>query len=412
MGGAALAYDIISGNVIFDENTLIQFIEHGFEWENDYHWLTTAQQLGFLDDLIQALLPYVYEILGYWGSIWDFIPSDYLDEALEMLDPVESAPLIAQTKRFNSEIADKYGVNLQKAKDAGANITIISGYGIPSVTGLQEHSDAIIRAKDTSGALCAPFGQRFADGYKTANTACSDPTHNHLSPSMELDASTCWLPENTWFVNELYHGMQRHDPYSASLMYMQLLSKNPLKSVHESAAYPQFRDSSNPCNPITIKFNHSKPGYLSSEDSSIIISNNLTDSSVDVYGIRAQGVNITFEDFDVKTIKKGRSIEIKFTGDIPEESLTRCAITVTYVANKTLTPIGSKQFSFTIMNGAPVEYDESNPFTDADFPIITFDANDRIKNSPFAALIDAIRTLLIKFFKVFVDIMKIIARMN
>lgn len=59
IGGAALAYDLASCNAALDEECLLRFIEHGMRWEEDYDWLVKAQQLGFLDKVINALIPYV-----------------------------------------------------------------------------------------------------------------------------------------------------------------------------------------------------------------------------------------------------------------------------------------------------------------------------------------------------------------
>ncbi len=412
MGGAALAYDVLSGNLAFDEKTLVNFLEYGFELETDYHWLVEAQELGFLDDFLAALVPYVHAVLGYWGSIWDFIPLDYFDETVKLLDPIESKPLIEQTTAYHNTIMKNYGVNLNKAKEAGVNISILAGTGMPSVTGLQENSDAIIRTKDTTGAECAPYGKRFSDGYKTLNTSCGDAAHNHLSPSMEIDASCAWLPENTWYVDGLFHGMELYDSYTMDFVVRQLLSENPMKSVHDDEAYPQFHAASSRSGAIHAKFDKSTEGYISSDDGAIIIKNTTLESDINVYAVKAQGIDVAFEKFDVKTIKAGKSIKIKFTGEIPDESLTRAAVTVYYIECGSLTPVGSRTFDFTVMNGDAAEYDAAKPYTDADFPAITFDAPDNIKDSPFASLISAFRTLIIKTLKYIIGIVQIFASLG
>ncbi len=71
IGGALLAYDILADKVEFDEETLLYFIENGMMLEEDYNWLVKAQELGFLDDVIHYLRPYMLQILGNWGSIWE-----------------------------------------------------------------------------------------------------------------------------------------------------------------------------------------------------------------------------------------------------------------------------------------------------------------------------------------------------
>lgn len=409
MGGAALAYDALSNQVSFDEKTLIEFLEYGFGWETDYHWIVEAQRLGFLDDFIRELIPYVKQVLGYWVSMWDFVPLDYFDDLIATLDPVESAPLIEKTTVFHETIMKHYGENLNAAKDAGVNITILAGTGLPSVTGLQENSDAIIRTKDTTGAECAPYGQRFSDGYRTLNTMCDNPTHNHLSPSMEIDASCAWLPDNTWFVDGLFHGMELSDSYTMDLVMRQLLSKHPMQDVYADNAFPQFHAASSRAETVHAQFDKSAEGYLSSDDTALIIRNTTLESDVNIYGVKVQGADLEFESFDVKTVKAGKSIKLKFTGDLPETSLTRVSVTVYYIACGSYTPVGSRTFDFTLMNGEPVAYDSANPYAAADFPKVADNAPDKVKESPYAALLSAFRLLLNKIYRYILDIIKIFA---
>ncbi|MBQ8210885.1 MAG: hypothetical protein IJZ35_09920 [Clostridia bacterium] len=391
MGGAALAYDIAVQNVVFDENTLVKFLEHGFNNETDFHWLTAAQSLGFLDDLLAEAVPYICELLYTWSSIWDFIPNEYLDEVIDVVDADYYSEIIAKTKVFHEQIMANYGINLKTAQSNGAKISIITGCGIPSVTGLQQNSDAIIRTADTTGAVCAPYGQRFSDGYVTLKTSCTDATHNHLSPSMEIDASACWLPDNSWFVDGLYHGMENHDEYSQALMLKQLLSAEPLADVYADTNYPQFKTTTNNSSSVYAAFDNGAEGYLDSDDKYLLITNITTVSTIDIYDVTFNGTDIEVEDFMVKTVKSGNTIKLKIEGYIPEVSLVRGSVTISYLTYGSVTPIGTQTFDFTIMNGEAVAYDASNPYSDVDF---VADVCDDVKSSPFASLYAAFAKFL------------------
>ena len=65
IGGAGIAYDAMVENSEFDEESLFRFIENGTMMEENMNWLVKAQQLGFLDDILNSLVPYLKEILGY-----------------------------------------------------------------------------------------------------------------------------------------------------------------------------------------------------------------------------------------------------------------------------------------------------------------------------------------------------------
>lgn len=368
-GGAALAYDIMSGNVKLDEYTLIYFIQHGLVSEDNFKWLTQAQQLGFLDDVIENLLPYIYDVIGYFPSIWDFIPTEYYEDVKALrLDPVESAALIEKSDYVHYEIMEKYNENLSKCiDDYGMNVTIIAGTGNPSVTGLGENSDAIISTNDSTGATCAHFGERFNDGYTGLKTTCSNPLHNHVSPSFEVDGSTAYLPENTWYVDELFHGMTFLDSYTLNLALTTLLTDR-ITDVYSDADYPQFHVSTNANNCIYAYFDNSAEGQVSSADEYLCIENISKENVLTVSSVEFCGAPLKVNAIDLPAIEPGKTLRLKLSGNLPEESLRLMQVNIDYYCDgRILTPNGSRTFNFTVMNGEPVVYDETEPFVPADF---------------------------------------------
>ncbi len=351
IGGAGILYDCFNGDIDFDEECLIRFIEHGTRTEEDYNWLVKAQQLGFIDKILEALIPEIFPTLGYWGSLWDFCPADkYEAMKKKLLDSQESAPLIATSDRFHYEILPSMGEKLQKCiDDYGMNITIISGTGNSIVTGLKENSDGIITTNASTGAYCAPLGERFADGYVQKND-CGGK--NKISPDMDIDASTAYLPDNTWFVDGLFHGMTFWDNYSRSLMLTTLLTDN-ITDVYSDPDYPQFRDTSNPSHCVYAAFNTANPGILDGDATSLIITNCCWENSVKLSAIHVDGLDIDFE-LERVTLAPGESVEIPFTGEIPELSKKVFSITV-YYTTETVTPLGYRTQNFTVMNGEAVE---------------------------------------------------------
>ena len=71
-------------------------------------------------------------------------------------------------------------------------------------------ADALIDTQYTSGgATCSDYGSTLGDDY-VCKANCG---HNHLSPDNRIDASTCALPENTWFIEGQYHGQYFYEDY-------------------------------------------------------------------------------------------------------------------------------------------------------------------------------------------------------
>ncbi len=351
IGGAGILFDAFNCDIDFDEECLIRFIEHGTMTEEDYNWLVKAQQLGFVDTLLEELIPEIFPSLGYWGSLWDFCPADkYEDLKKRLLDAEESTPLIEKCDRFHYELLPTMGEKLQKCiDDYGMNITIIAGTGNRIVTGLMENSDGIITTNAATGAYCAPIGERFADGYVQKNP-CGGK--NKVSPDMDIDASTAYLPDNTWFVDGLFHGMTFKDSYTASLLLTTLLTDN-ITDVYSDPDYPQFRDTSNPAHGVYAEFNTADPGILDGEATSLIITNCSKQNDVKLTAIHVDGLDIKF-DLEKVTLAPGESVEVPFTGEIPEVSKKVFSITV-YYTNSTITPLGYRTQNFTVVNGDAVE---------------------------------------------------------
>ncbi len=351
IGGAGFAYDLATAQVKLDEDCLLRFIEHGMRLEEDYDWLVKAHQLGFLDAVANNLIPYATEIMLYWGSIWDFMPSHKYEEAKAMLlDKEENAVLIAKSDRFHYEILPQISTKLNECIDNGMNISIIAGTGNRIVTGLDEDSDGIITTQCATGATCAPYGKRFADGYTQINPC--DGKYK-VSPSMNIDASTAYLPDNTWFVNGLFHGMTYWDNYTRKLLMTLVLTDN-LTDVYSDEAFPQFRDTSNPSHTVYAEFNGDMPGYLSDESNALIITNVCSKGNVRIQSVTMDGTNLKFKINPLKTLKPGESVEIAFTGEVPEVSKLRSSLTICYTVDN-ITPVGYRHQYFTVMNGEAVE---------------------------------------------------------
>ncbi len=367
LGGASLAYDLMSNQGKLDEYGLIQYIEHGMKWEEDYHVLVEAEQLGFVDALVGELVPQIIDVVRYWQSLWDFIPVEHYEELkAELLDPVECAELIERSDYMHYEIMSPQGENyfgkgFKKAQDIGTNIYIMAGYNVKSVSGGEVTSDAIIPTASATGATVAPFGQRFNDGYKQK----FDTGYYQVSPCMTIDASTSYIPHHTWFVENYYHGMTTSDPFSKELLFTLLLSDKSY-DVHTMQGYPQFHETTNPSHGVHAMFSDSQEGYLSSKDKALVVTNCSAINDITVMSINARGLDIDFS-FEPFTLKPGESKEVAFIGEIPQVSAKNFEINISFM-NKTITPVSDRTFDFTIINGPSAEYDASKPYVKADMP--------------------------------------------
>lgn len=378
IGGAALAYDVLSENVVFDEETLFYFLENGMMLEEDINWLMKAHSLGFLDSLINLIVKYgLRDILGFWGSIWDFIPAEYYEELKDKyLDPVESAELIRKSDIFHYEILPSMSEKLIACNENGTNVYIVAGADNPAVTGLYEQSDGIIHLNGATGATSAPMGMRYSDGYQGAKTVCSDISHNHMSPSMSIDASTCYIPEQTWIISGLFHGMTWKDDYVKNLCLNLLFADDSL-TVHSDKQFPQFMYSTNICHSVYAEFNNSVPGFVSNNDNSFTVKNLSEKYTMKILSVKCYGADIDFDIPLFKELNPGESIDFACTVNLPESSFVTVDVSINYILVGSITPQGERNLTFTVLNGDAPAFDFGEMYSNAkhetDFENITLD---------------------------------------
>ncbi len=394
LGGAAVLYDLFNENIEFDELNLLYFIENGTINETDLHWLVEAQQFGFLDKVFNKLVPYLFDIAGYWGSVWDFMPSDIYEEMkTKWLDPNDSAEIIKNSDYMHYEIMPQFYTSFQKCiDDYGMQVSIIAGVDNNATTGCPINSDGIIFTQGATGALCADYGKRFSDSYTQANY-CGGK--NKLSPSMTIDASTAYLPDNTWFISGMFHGMMVWEDFGLNLINKLMLT-DEIKDVYSDPEFPQFHTSSNPSYSVFAKFDKSAEGFLSGDDKSIIISN-LTKQNNDLYILNIESERIDL-DFDLSglnnSIKQGESLSVKFNGDLSSAESKVIEIAVTYAVKGTVTPLGQRVFYFTVS-------DFNNAYDDKS-ELITIENNFNF----FTSLLNSFISKIIYVFKTVFNLIK------
>ncbi|MBO5184460.1 MAG: hypothetical protein J6D79_01840, partial [Clostridia bacterium] len=263
------------------------------------------------------------------------------------------------------EIMPNYAEAFKNAQAHGTRVSIISGTGRAVITGGQVNADGILACYSTSGSVCAPLGQRFCDGYKKTGTNCTDPSHNHVSPSMEVDASYAYLPENTWFVDGQLHGQVWWDDYTKDLC-SKLLFTDEIEDIYSSESYPQFEYSQNPKNEIHIRFDNAPVGFLSQKSRGVYIKNLSKEHSIKVIGLTAKRSKLYFDTLTQKVIKAGETVYLPFRGEIPYINAAKDELTVSYIQMGTVSAAGTRTFDFTITGGEDVLYDAENPYCDAD----------------------------------------------
>lgn len=346
LAGAGIASDLIGGFCDFDEEEMINYLEYHSMCETDFNWLVRAHQMGFLDDALKRIVPIAKDGVLYWTSLWDFMSPDVYDELKEKnLDPVKSAQLIKNSDYVHYEVMANYKKIFADAKASGVRVNIIAGCGNRILSGQNSNSDGIITVKSSTGAYCAPFGQRFSDSY-IKNALDSG---RKISPSMDIDITDGYLPDNTWLVSGLFHGMEFWDMYSRNLLFKLLLTDTPI-DVHTYKEYPQFRDTSSPTQDVFMSFDKSDAGFVSDKDGSLIITNCSESRDAYILSVKASGSELDFDISNVYIIPAGESANVPVSGKLPY-GINLTQISVSYIMSGSLTPLCRRSQVFTALNG-------------------------------------------------------------
>ena len=337
-------------NVDLPLYTLVDFVESVLGAGTEIGSLLESLDGNFLDTVLNGASGGMLDVVRYWSSLYAITSTEYYEGMKkDFLDPVESKGIIERNDIIHYEIMPAMKKTFEKCTQKGIDVSIITCTGSNICLGGDLNGDILVPTYSASGATVAKKGERFPNGYTPLGTSCSNPGHNHVSPSMEVDASSAYLPEKTWFIEDSYHAMFELEEYVISLS-AKLIFTDELKDVHSDPAYPQFEYSNNPHQGIHAKFNNSSTGYLSSGDDALIVKNVYTRSAVKIISVKVNGAALDFDALTTKALLPGESIEIPFSGDVPKAVAKRDEIVIEYVKLGIISGTTSKTFEITINN--------------------------------------------------------------
>lgn len=328
-GTDALKY-ILEADTDIPLDDILVFVQNLLQSPTELEKLLPDKLFQYVDDFASYGLAEVVEMWRYWSSMYSLCSNEYYELLKEeFLDPVKSAGIIEANDIIHYELIPNLGSIFASCQAKGIELAIISGSGIQECLGGDDNTDILLPTKLATGAYCSKYGEHFDDGYEAKRTVCRDVQHQHVSPAMDIDASTAFLPENTWFVEGAFHGGYSCQDYTMALIETLLLT-NEIKDVYSDPDFPQFGYSDNVNMGIHFCFDQSQPGYLSSDDNAIIVKNLNKAAPIKVLSVTASDLGLEFDAITSTVILPGKTVKIRCSGDIPEVNAKRTDITVKY----------------------------------------------------------------------------------
>ncbi len=232
------------------------------EWEIQAFCLEIEKVLSDLEFFADTLG--ITAEIAKMPGIWALVPTEDYDAALEniygSLDPTDAIiPVIDSFKDYQYD----YESILLDAKDSGINVSIVAAWDIQILpigenSGVQ--SDGVVDTAYASfGATCIDLNE-VADAKAAVQTYPDN--HDHMSSNYDMltpwyaagavchyiDASTCALPENTWFIKGMKHGTFSYDSNSVDFLVW-LVTADEERTVWQDVAYKQFMNYNRFINP-------------------------------------------------------------------------------------------------------------------------------------------------------------------
>lgn len=222
-------------------------------WENVVDYLNVVLEDAGVNNFLETfangitdnLKGRIYEellipIFGHMPGLWALVPDMNYDSAKAcMLNGTESEKLVARIDEYHYNVQNKAEKLLKDAMNNGTTVYLLAQYNWPSLPisdyVSERNTDNLIDVEYASGgAYSALLGETLGDDYVQK----VESEHNYISPDNMIDASTCMLPEQTWF----FRGMGHVDyPYGESTDFIMYLARSEKQiTVFDNEDYPQF----------------------------------------------------------------------------------------------------------------------------------------------------------------------------
>ncbi len=188
----------------------------------------------------QLFMLTIKDWIGNIPAYWECIPYKDFNACIKKMSKMgfldKKSGLYKKIKAYH-KVQGRFNKNIKYAKRHGAQIAIIANYGtrgIPVTSKAFNHTDILIDTKYASGgATVAQYGKKLK-GKKAKG--------KYVSPDKIINAKTCVLPDNTWFIKDLLHIQFHYGTQSTQLICDMVCGKFKLnlKSVKKKFKYNQF----------------------------------------------------------------------------------------------------------------------------------------------------------------------------
>lgn len=268
------------------------------------------------------------------------IPEEYDRVVADYFSNPGNEKLLAEADKVrNGYMADVKGT-FETAAEYGIEVSIISHTGIDLVTATKALSDGIVDLSTSCGAYCSPDGTPFPADYVQK----VDNGKNCISPDRTVDLSCGYIPERTWIIDGLWHGMIEWAPNSLKLLETLFYTDN-LTDAWCDARFPQFMQSNDSNSDLYMYFSSTNSMYeVVKGKGQLVIENVSKENTMLVESVTISGAEGETDIPVPVNLAPGE----KFTVTIDTKNVAFGEITLTYIESDNYIKTKTKTESFSV----------------------------------------------------------------
>ncbi len=258
---------LFSGKIVLDPDAVDNYVTYSLA-DNDIigmseddplletlttivNFINEVYVLGYGTDVVErivkavkdnALARILRDSYASFPSFWSMVCPEDVEDAIALVYGTpelqeEYSGMIDKIRSYHQNVQLKAADRMVELEEQGIEIMVISKYNyadFPLSAKASQQSDGTAGTAATSfGATAADFGSTLSDKYIKS---MSYADKKYLSADEMIDASTCTLPDTTWFVKNLYHS---NFPASVDALINTFLKTEGM-TIDTVKEYPQY----------------------------------------------------------------------------------------------------------------------------------------------------------------------------
>ncbi len=229
-------------------NQLLQMIKRNISPENWDSYLSVKATRAVYGKLYEITIPRIARaVYATMPGVWSLLSDAYYEDAIDTIFEdyefaFENAILIEKLNNYHYNVGSKTQEILTAAVEDGVHVYNIVNYGfhmIPVNEKANKTSDVYISVESaTLGATVADYGKTLIDEEADADADADAVEENpYLSPEKDIDASTGFQPDHTWFIKNLEYNQK---PAVVDDLITAILNFNGYTNVFDIETCPQY----------------------------------------------------------------------------------------------------------------------------------------------------------------------------